>query len=563
MIYIEENSKIVNFPKISNESFDKIHFVNQVTNTAFDLITDNGGNLKNIYEVDISPVIMYFERGQYDYSFQKFDGTIVSSGILQFDSYGNTVIEYVNKPRTIQYNSGDTNYVEIDRTIKISENNTYNVEDYDTAVVNVKGSGGSMKIAKAFTKEPYISHNQMDGQTVYFADSLSLTNPIYFALDCDLKTAYTEKDYRYFTISRYNSNRRKYTVLNDSQLHLPIAKMYCWKYDNWSDHPEDWTYFYTAVDYNNNPEFAYQKFAWTWIAANPNAYELDHYWNDVENYVTNLHQLRAYYDLPDWLSEEDLSRVSRVPKYDVDNVFIDCVGKNFLEHFFENYGYSMEEWADKKEKLNCNVNDEFLNLLKQCSIFVRGEDQETGADIWSYRSFCGDVPIEPVKLADCLIAIDGKLTEKYGYEHGEQIWVRFGDLTLEEVEQIQNPYFKAPYTGNEIIARLYIVDNDLREEFGYYHRNAKWKERILYDDFYGAARRSGKKYISDIDMTSSKGCSVYVKFGLATEEQVKSGNYNSLIEYPVKMILRGQKYFNWVDNYYDYTRPAILIKIMQ
>lgn len=563
MVYINQNSKIVNFPKVSNEMWNKIRFVNQTTKVSFDLFTSDLAGSSLYYSIDVSSVLDNFEVGQYDYSFQKNDGTVICSGILQFDNFGTSSVEYEIKNTTIQYNPDETLYPQINKTINITENDIYDIENYDTAVVNVKGSGGSMKIAKAFTKEPYILNTQINGQPVDFADTLSLTNPIYFALDCDLKTAYTEKDYRYFTISRYNSNRRKYTVLNDSQLHLPIAKMYCWKFDNWSEHPEDWTYFYTAVDYNNNPEFAYQKWAWTWIAGNPNAYELGHYWDGTENYVTNLHQLRYYFDLPDWLSEDDLSHVSREPKYDVDNVFIDCVGKNVLEDFFEESGYSMEEWIDKKEKLNCFVNDEFITFLINRSIFVRGHDQDTGSDIWSYRSFCGDVPIEPVKLADCLIAIDGKLTEKYGCEHGEQIFVRFGDLTLEEVEQIQNPYFRAPYTGNEIIARLYIVDNDLREEYGYYHRNAKWKERILYDDFYGAARRSGKKYISDIDASSSKGCSVYVKFGLATEEQVKSGNYNSLIEYPVKMILRGQKKFNWVDNYYEYTRPAILIKIMQ
>lgn len=563
MVYINQNSKIVNFPKVSNEMWNKIHFVNQTTKVSFDLFTSDLADSSLYYSIDVSSVLDNFEVGQYDYSFQKNDGTVICSGILQFDNFGTSSVEYEIKNTTIQYNPDETLYPQINKTINITENDTYDIENYDTAVVNVKGSGGSMKIAKAFTKEPYILNAQINDATTYFADSLSLTNTIYFALDCDLKTAYTEKDYRYFTISRYNSNRRKYTVLNDRQLHLPIAKMYCWKYDNWSDYPEEWIYFYTAGDYNNNPEFAYQKWAWTWIAANPNAYELGHDWDGPENYVTNLHQLRYYFDLPDWLSEEDLSRVSREPKYDVDNVFIDCVGKNVLEDFFEDSGRSMEEWIEKKERSNYTINDEFISFLISRSIFVRGEDQDTGADIWSYRSFCGDVPIEPVKLADCLIAIDGKLSEKYGEKHGEQIWVRFGDLTLEEVEQIQNPYFKAPYTGNEIIARLYIVDNDLREESGYYHRNAKWVDRFLYNDFYGAARRSGKKYISDIDSTVSKGCSVYVKFGLATEEQVKSGNYNSLIEYPVKMILRGQKNFNWVDRYNDNVQSAILIKIMQ
>jgi hypothetical protein len=103
MIYIDKNNKIGKFPKISNDSFSRIKFVNQVSNQEIVFNTSQTG--KNIvYTIDLEPIIDQFVEGQYDYYFENNNGDVINSGILQFGDFEPELIEYNTEKNTIQYN---------------------------------------------------------------------------------------------------------------------------------------------------------------------------------------------------------------------------------------------------------------------------------------------------------------------------------------------------------------------------------------------------------------------------------------------------------------------------
>lgn len=102
MVYINEKSQKVNFAKTSNDKFDKIVFENQTTHVVFELTATNSADSDLVYAIDISPVIDRFETGQYDYSFMDGD-IVVNSGILQFDGFEPSTIQYENRVEYIQY----------------------------------------------------------------------------------------------------------------------------------------------------------------------------------------------------------------------------------------------------------------------------------------------------------------------------------------------------------------------------------------------------------------------------------------------------------------------------
>jgi len=103
MIYIDKDNKIGKFPKISNDSFSRIRFVNQVSNQEIVFNTSQTG--KNIvYTIDLEPIIDQFVEGQYDYYFENDNGDVINSGILQFGDFEAELIEYNQEKNTIQYN---------------------------------------------------------------------------------------------------------------------------------------------------------------------------------------------------------------------------------------------------------------------------------------------------------------------------------------------------------------------------------------------------------------------------------------------------------------------------
>jgi hypothetical protein len=102
MVYINKNSTIVTFPKVSDVRFDRLNFENQVTHIDFDLDINNitDGNL--LYIIDITSIIDRFDVGQYNYWFM-YRNEVVDSGILQFENFDSDNIQYDNKVEYIQY----------------------------------------------------------------------------------------------------------------------------------------------------------------------------------------------------------------------------------------------------------------------------------------------------------------------------------------------------------------------------------------------------------------------------------------------------------------------------
>lgn len=104
MVYINKNSGIVKFPKVSNQSFTEIIFTNQTTNQIITLGVGYVGGNSNVYEIDLTPVIEMFETGQYDYEFINNKQEVICSGIIQFNGYNSNIIEYEFEQNVIQYN---------------------------------------------------------------------------------------------------------------------------------------------------------------------------------------------------------------------------------------------------------------------------------------------------------------------------------------------------------------------------------------------------------------------------------------------------------------------------
>ena len=96
MVYINEKSFIVNFPRTSKTIVNKLIITNQTTKQQVELsIEDN-------YKVDISSVLDWFNVCQYDYQFM-YNDKVISSGILQYGDYAHTTETYNNKYNIIQY----------------------------------------------------------------------------------------------------------------------------------------------------------------------------------------------------------------------------------------------------------------------------------------------------------------------------------------------------------------------------------------------------------------------------------------------------------------------------
>lgn len=96
MIYINESSNIVEFPRASKMIVDSLVIINQTTKQSITVNTEDS------YNVDLTDKIDWFVVGQYDYQFKYLD-TIVSCGILQFGDYTPTNETYNSKRDIIQY----------------------------------------------------------------------------------------------------------------------------------------------------------------------------------------------------------------------------------------------------------------------------------------------------------------------------------------------------------------------------------------------------------------------------------------------------------------------------
>lgn len=548
MVYINENSKIVSFPKVSTESFDKIHFVNQVTKFSFDLFTTDTTNNSLVYNIDISPVIDKFEAGQYDYSFQKNDGTVICGGILQFEGFTPTTITYNHTPKFIQYTPDETAYPEANTTITITENDTYNVEDYDTAVVNVQSS--SMMVTNVWNT-PYERIEKHDDAGEPYDSLDRFEADLLFTLNCDVKTLWKEKDTTYVTLSNYSKKRKKNTVFNDEMQSDPRLKMYCWivRYD---DDPLTWTYFYTTQNYNNSVSEMHQ--SEKPIYARRLLHPTERCWASYDyenNYATCLNQLATdWTTVNDWWNED---QIERYEKGDIDNYFIGSLSKNPI------HKWNMEWWGGDTDdnELIAVEKDDFMDWLMGNCIVQRGyiNNDSNPQDIYGYRTYCDDYPIVPIKLADCKVLIYGDLVkEMYGQDYGWQKYVPLKEIPEEYLHLLEKVVLKLPYNTNYLIGRMYTPKG--MSDFIYKH----WNE-VLYPDYFDNANRVGANKRTQNINSGGRGLKTFFKLGICNEKSIKSGNYKDIPQYNFQMLsfVPSERKF---DMFQDDERNVVITKVI-
>ena len=550
MVYINQNSEIVNFPKVSNEMWNKIHFVNQTTKVSFDLFTSDLTDSSLFYSIDISSVLDNFEVGQYDYSFQKNDGTVICSGILQFDNFGTSSVEYEIKNTTIQYTPDETLYPQINKTINITENDTYDIENYDTAVVNVKGSGGMsgrIEVIKV-NNTPYKSINvEANGEEKNSFNRLNAD--ILFNLNCDAKTLYENKDKLYVTLSKYSNRRKKQAVINDVIKSDERLKVYCWVMNYNDDVSIDWTYFYTIDNFNDRPDDLFEYDPEVLVKRLPHCTERNQgSYNYNNNYATYLNEL-IYGGL--YVSDlaGDYTEIERYPEGDIDKYFVGDISANPIAK------WASEWWSDDEDldELIYNEKPDFFDWLSNKCIIERGGD---GDPQYCYTTYVGDYPIYPVKLADCRVIVWGDvLKEFFDPEHsGIQQYIKLSDLSLEQLEKLPQITLVLPFTTNHIVGRLYLP----RHEYGFSYRNPEILDVGMYND----SNKIGgtKRWLNAGE--SNGGLKTYFKLGICNEEQLRTNNFRDIPQYDFKLLTYGNNnvmyWFDWDDEW----RTAMITKVI-
>lgn len=549
MVYINQNSEIVNFPKVSNEMWKKIHFVNQTTKVSFDLFTSDLTDSSLFYSIDISSVLDNFEVGQYDYSFQKNDGTVICSGILQFDNFGTSSVEYEIKNTTIQYTPDETLYPQINKTINITENDTYDIENYDTAVVNVKSSGGMsgrIEVIKV-NNTPYKPIKvEANGEEKNSFNRLNAD--ILFNLNCDAKTLYENKDKLYVTLSKYSNRRKKQAVINDVIKSDERLKVYCWVM-NYNSDPINWTYFYTLDNFNDRPDDLFEYDPEVLVKRLPHCTERNQgSYNYNNNYATYLNELIKGGLFASELAG-DYTEIERYPEGDIDKYFVGDISANPIAK------WASEWWSDDEDldELIYNEKPDFFDWLSDNCVINRQTDDGVN---YCFKTYVGDYPIYPVKLADCSVIVWGDvLKEFFDLEHsGIQQYIKLSDLSLEQLEKLTQITLVLPFTTNHIVGRLYLP----RHEYSFSYRNPE----ILDVDMYNDSNKIGgtKRLVNAGE--SNGGLKTYFKMGICNEEQLRTNNFRDIPQYDFKLLTYGNNnvmyWFDWDDEW----RTAMITKVI-
>lgn len=100
MIYIDNNSKRVNFPRVGKVATELI-CTNQTS--KIDIVLPVVDSTGKYYVVDFTDYIQRFENGQYDYIFRDDNDEYITSGLLQFGDYNSSNTQYKINIDFIQY----------------------------------------------------------------------------------------------------------------------------------------------------------------------------------------------------------------------------------------------------------------------------------------------------------------------------------------------------------------------------------------------------------------------------------------------------------------------------
>lgn len=342
---------------------------------------------------------------------------------------------------------------------------------------------------------------------------------IIFNLSHNIKYLWEVKDDFFVTLSRYNSKYKKYTLFNDLKQSDERLKMYCWVIKGGNDNKTFWTYFYTTLNYNDDP---YQM----WEETQYGLYDIYtcriFYENDINqpslgmsnNYVTSINQLilERNYSLDDNYSVDEIERYI---EGDVDSYYVDALTSNpirkWVTHEYGRVGYGGGNAYESYIEGNKTSFMDWVSMRSQKLLRSSNES-------YKFSVYCGDYPIEPVKLSDCYVQIYGDYAKKH-FDSGNKIWIKFSELNKSDLELLKEVVFKLPYNSNYILARLYCHSDFLYRE---------WNEQIYYEELDGS-NRIGGNYSVDIDDVH---CSLIsnLRLGICNKNQIITNVYRSFQE---------------------------------
>lgn len=428
----------------------------------------------------------------------------------------------------------------------------------------INSNSTKLQITNVYSSTYKPSRMNIDGDSYDTCEKLYADILINF--NTDIRTLWQQKD-MFITISKYSKNKHKFVVLNDEQMHDDRLKMYCWVVKRGEDNPIYWSYFYTDHDFNDNSEELYEYDPEIWTIENPiPMYRISAYYDEYNNYATSLNHLVADGSVvTDFYTVEDI--IERYPHGDIDNWFVSMGTKNPIAKWGEWCGLTEEEADDLIWELKYDC----INWIAYKSFTTRGKkDVPIGEDedgnelkeevpLYAFRSYCGDYPITPVRIADCQLLMTPKLKEKYYGKDASgmsDMYITIKDLTEEDLPLIDQIVLKLPYTTNYILGRLYT--NPSQENYIY----RDWRDGIYVDYLSECNRIGGSKRVGGVE-TAERGClKVTLRFGLCTAEHISSGNYKDLPQFTCKLYVKGEHGGTKYDAFEGSLRNVVLPKIM-
>lgn len=103
MIYVNENSTVVKFPKVSFYEACWMKVVNQVTKKQVEWGVVDLTPWDRVYTFNLEGLVGDLEEGQYDYFIEEEGGEVISRGIMQVGDYKEEVNVYESNIEIKQY----------------------------------------------------------------------------------------------------------------------------------------------------------------------------------------------------------------------------------------------------------------------------------------------------------------------------------------------------------------------------------------------------------------------------------------------------------------------------
>ena len=342
---------------------------------------------------------------------------------------------------------------------------------------------------------------------------------IIFNLSHNIKYLWEVKDEFFVTLSRYNSKYKKYTLFNDLKQSDERLKMYCWVIKGDNVDKTFWTYFYTTLNYNDDH---YQMWEETQYGLN-DIYTCRLFYEDdinqsslgmPNNYVTSINQLiREQNDSLN--SNYSVEEIERYIEGDVNSYYVDALTSNplhkWVTHEYGRVGYGGGNAYESYIESN---KTSFMDWVSMRSQKIRRKSNES----YKFSVYCGDYPIEAVKLSDCYIQIYGDYVKKH-FDSDRKKWIKFSELNESDLELLEQVVFRLPYNSNYILGRLYCHSDFLYRE---------WNDQIYYEELDRSNRIGGNYHI---DIHDYNACLITnLRLGICNKNQINTNIFRNFQE---------------------------------